>query len=134
MGALLLDTHTWAWSLTGSQRLSGKAVEAIREAETIYVSPISFFEIGQKVRLGKWPEMEPLVASLPDILSEQGGLIATLTPEICLFAATMDWRHRDPFDRLLAATSLTNSQPLISIDTVFDTYSTERKVITRIWL
>ena len=32
----------------------------------------------------------------------------------------MPWGHRDPFDRLLAATALDGSLPLVSADTVFD--------------
>ena len=31
-------------------------------ADSVLVSPITFFEIAQKVRLGKWPEMEPFVS------------------------------------------------------------------------
>ena len=42
------------------------------------VSPISFFEIAQKVRLGKWPEMAPFISRLPALLMEQGGGIAAL--------------------------------------------------------
>ncbi len=50
MRAVLLDTHAWAWSLA---------------ADTVMVSPISFFEIAQKVRLGQWPQMAPFVDELP---------------------------------------------------------------------
>ena len=53
MSAVLLDTHAWAWSLTGDERLSARATDAILGAERVMVSPISFFEIAQKVRLGK---------------------------------------------------------------------------------
>jgi len=101
--ALLLDTHTWAWSLAGSDRLSKSALAAIGGADSVLVSPISFFEIAQKVRLGKWPEMEPFVDRLSALLEQQGGTIADFNPEICVMAGMMGWPHRDPFDRLLAA-------------------------------
>ena len=91
------------------------------------VSPISFFEIGQKVRLGKWPQMEPFVDRLPALLETQGGRIAELEAIICLTAGTMAWAHRDPFDRLLAATALRRDVPIISADAVFD------GVIARVW-
>ncbi len=42
------------------------------KAETILVSAISFFEIAQKARLGKWPEMEPYVDRLPELLARVG--------------------------------------------------------------
>lgn len=133
MNSLLLDTHAWAWSLTGDERLSAKAVALIEKAETILVSPISLFEIGQKVRLGKWPEMEPFIGRLPELLQEQGGITAGLTPEICLAAAMMDWTHRDPFDRLLSATAMQNGIPIISADTVFDELAGNQFWIARFW-
>ena len=120
MTAVLLDTHAWAWSLSGDGRLSGPAADAIEAADTILVSPISFFEIARKVRLGKWPGMAPFVDRLPMLLTEQGGTVADLGPAICTHAGTMAWAHRDPFDRLLAATAKHYGLPLISADTVFD--------------
>ncbi|WP_074070918.1 type II toxin-antitoxin system VapC family toxin [Rhizobium gallicum] len=109
------------WTLTGDSRLSAKATALITDADSVFVSPISFFEIGQKVRIGKWPEMEPFVNHLPSLLVEQGGRVAALAPEICLKGATLAWGHRDPFDRLLAASALDFGTPLISADEVFDT-------------
>jgi PIN domain nuclease of toxin-antitoxin system len=117
---VLLDTHAWAWSLSTEPRLTPKALEAIAGAELVFVSPISFFEVAQKVRLGKWPEMEPFVGRLGAILEEQGGLAADFTPDICLRAGLMDWDHRDPFDRLIVATAQVMGLQLISADTVFD--------------
>lgn len=131
MAAVLLDTHAWVWSLLGDPRLSEDAHRAIREADAVQVSPISFFEIGQKVRIGKWPEMAPYAESLPQQLRAQGGLIAPLGPEICLRAGLMDWIHRDPFDRVLAATAEHSGIPLISMDAVFDT--TGIAALRRIW-
>jgi PIN domain nuclease of toxin-antitoxin system len=125
--AVLLDTHAWAWSLTRDRRLSRKAATAIEEAGSVLVSPISFFEISQKIRLGKWPEMEPFAASLPGLLEQQGGAVAGFDPAICVAAGLMAWAHRDPFDRLLAATATCSNLPIVSADSVFD------GVVTRIW-
>lgn len=128
---LLLDTHVWAWSLSGTLPASLRA--AIKRAAAIYVSPITFYEIGQKVRLGKWPEMEPLALSLPKLLEDQGGFAAPLTPAICLSAAMMDWAPRDPFDRIIAATSLAFRWPLASVDGVFDGCAQDDRKVMRVW-
>lgn len=120
MKSILLDTHAWAWSLIGDFRLSEAALAAIDRAEIVLVSPISFFEIAQKVKLGEWPEMEPFVNHLGELLTEQGGSVAPLEPAICLNAAMMDWDHRDSSDRLIAATALYYGLPLVSIDVLFD--------------
>lgn len=120
MKGVLLDTHAWAWSLTADPRLTAEAQAIMTAAPAVYVSPISFFEIGQKVRLGKWPEMAPWVEKLPDLLEEQGGQLATFTARIALGASMADWPHRDPFDRILAATARHLDVPLVSADLVFD--------------
>lgn len=72
MAAVLLDTHAWVWSFAAPTLLSPAARAAIETAEVVYVSPVSFFEIAQKVRLGKWPEMARRADRLPAILHEQG--------------------------------------------------------------
>ena len=127
LNSVLLDTHAWAWSLTGDDRLSEKASSVMTNASSIFVSPISFFEIGQKVRLGKWPEMADHVEHLKEILEKQGGLLAALEARICLRASTMAWNHSDPFDRILAASAAHYNLPILSADTVFD------GVVTRLW-
>ena len=127
MTKVLLDTHAWAWSLAGDARLSEPALAAIAAADTVLVSPISFFEIAQKVRLGKWPEMAPFVSRLPALLAEQGGSAAGLDPAIGIAAGMMAWSHRDPFDRLLAATAMHYNLPLVSADSAFD------GIVTRLW-
>lgn len=127
MTSVLLDTHDWAWSFAGDDGLSPRALAAIEEADTVFVSPITFFEIAQKVRLGKWPEMVTFIDQLPSLLQSQGGVIAVLGPQIRLEAGVMDWAHRDPFDRLLAATARQNSHLLVSADVVFD------GIVNRVW-
>ncbi|MEW6166957.1 MAG: type II toxin-antitoxin system VapC family toxin [Pseudomonadota bacterium] len=133
MKTVLLDTHAWAWSLTDDRRLSNAARALLLRAEGVFVSPISFFEVGQKVRLGKWPEMAPFVDRLPRLLEKQGGRTAVLGAEICLAGATMDWPHRDPFDRLLAATAMHEQLPLLSAEPIFDTLAGRSGWIARLW-
>lgn len=133
MKSLLLDTHAWAWSLSNDERLSPAVRKAMAAAEAIYVSPISIFEIGQKVRIGKWPEMQPFAAKLPALIGEQGALVASLVPDVALLAAVMDWPHRDPFDRFLAATALHLGIALVSADTVFDELAGAKGWSGRVW-
>lgn len=130
---VLLDTHAWAWSLTQSHHLSPIARQALSDANGVLVSTISLFEIGQKVRIGKWPEMTPHLCRLPDLLKEQGGRFLPLSAEASLLAATLDWAHRDPFDRFIAATAITERLPIISTDSIFDNLADHPRWIGRIW-
>lgn len=129
MRALLLDTRTWVHSMATPGALSDRARKEIAAAASIFVSPISFLEIGQVVRLGLWPEMAGHVATLDRVLADQGGQVAPFTPEIALHASLMDWDHRDPFDRVLAATSEIAGLPLVTDDPAF----AELPRLHRVW-
>lgn len=117
---LLLDTHTWAWSLDRDARLSEAARRAMAPGRGLVLSPVSLYEITQKANLGKWPEMEPHLGRLTDLLGRTRVRVAGLTPEVAIRAGLLDWPHRDPFDRIIAATAQVMGLPLVSKDPAFD--------------
>lgn len=84
------------------------------------MSAISLFEIAQKVRLGKWDAMAPYVDRLVDLADEQNVSLLPVSAAISTSAATFDWPHRDPFDRLICATAMIEGLTLISADRAFD--------------
>jgi PIN domain nuclease of toxin-antitoxin system len=128
----LLDTHIWAWSLLNNF-LPDRLSNALRSAETVSLSSISFYEIRQKVRIGKWPEMQPHAGRLLQIIDNQGAAMIAVTPEIGDLAGSLEWDHRDPFDRMIAATSIFHKLPLISADATFDALSARPDWPGRIW-
>jgi PIN domain nuclease of toxin-antitoxin system len=133
LSAVLLDTHAWAWLLSRDKRLSRGAVDVGDAADVVWLSPISFFEIGQKVRLGKWPQMAPFANGLAALLEAQGGKIAAVGSAIATRAANLDWTHRDPFDRLIAATAIELKVELVSADAAFDALAAETAWRRRVW-
>ena len=120
MTTVLLDTHAWVWSLFAAAELSGPARQAIEAAQTVLVAPCSFHEIAQKHRLGKWPEVSGIVGQMPQLLRAQGGMVAPYTATMAMLAGGMDWSHRDPFDRMIAATAIEMVCPVVSRDSAFD--------------
>lgn len=120
MTGVLLDTHVWAWSLISPTSLSPNASDAITSAQRVCVSTISLFEIAQKVRLGKWDAIAPYVDQLINLAEEQRVSLLPVSSRISIVAATLDWPHRDPFDRLICATALEEDLVLISADSAFD--------------
>ena len=130
---VLLDTHAWAWTLTADARLSKRASEAITAADAVFVSAISLYEIGQKVRLGKWPDMSPHLMNLLDIAEDQGVQLLPVSPISCLAGADFRWAHRDPFDRIIGATAFSERLTLISADSVFDELSNPDFWPGRLW-
>ncbi len=133
MSPVLLDTQVFAWGLDHDRRLTWNAAQQILAADAVWVSPISFYEIGQKVRLGKWPEMAAFVDRLQDLAEAEGANLVPLDAAIALRAAKLDWLHRDPFDRFIAATAMELKAPLVSSDAAFDGLSPHADWRGRIW-
>ena len=117
--------------LTNDPKLTDTALAAAEQADAVRLSPISFFEISQKVWLGKWPDMERFLDRLPDLAAGQGILTAPFGPEVAVLAGRLDWSHRDPFDRIIAATAMLSGATLLSADTMFDTL--EHGGLRRVW-
>ena len=130
MSAVLLDTHAWIWSLMDSTRLTKSARAAIVQSDSVHVSPVSLFEITQKVRLGKWLEIEPHIDTL---VADEQALSAPFNRAIAARAGMLGWSHRDPFDRLIAATAVELKCPLISKDGEFDSLARLDGWKGRIW-
>ncbi len=124
--ALLLDTGPFAMVLMDSPRLTAEARQAIASANGIQVSSISFYEIGQKTRLGKWDEIAHLVPKLEARAEASGIEVLPLTGTLALKASLLDWSHRDPFDRMIAAVALQERMAVVSSDAAFDAVGVER--------
>jgi len=126
---LLLDTCALLWFLTNDLRLSATAKAAIEDpANERWLSPISLLEIALKVRLGKLRLHAPFGALLPaQLLANDIHLLPLETSHIELLT-TLPLHHRDPFDRLLAATAFTEGMTLVSPDVTFNAYG-----VTRLW-
>lgn len=116
---LLLDTHVYLWVVVADPRLSAAARAAIDNAEQVFVSAASIWEIGIKSRLSKI-DADPgeLVAAIA-----QSGF-AELPVRALHAAATtrLPLHHRDPFDRLLLAQAVTEPLRLLTADTLLARY------------
>lgn len=117
---LLLDTHVWVWSLLEPDLIPAPLRAQIASASAVLVPPCALYEIAQKHRLGQWPEVGALIARLPALLRAQGAQAAPFTPEMAQRAGALDWPHRDQFDRMIAATAIELSCPIVSKDPAFD--------------
>ena len=123
---MLLDTHAFVWWVVNDPRLSPRAQAAIRNSsEVCYVSAVSAFEIANKVRIGKFPAAAEIEKSTHHLLTVHNFKSLPVTIEHGLRAGRLDGVHRDPFDRLLAAQSLTENMPLVTRDAEFRMFGVE---------
>lgn len=116
---LLLDTHVYLWVVIADPRLSAKAREKIENAEQVFVSAASIWEIGIKAQLGK-VEADPdqLVAAI----GQSGFAELSVRAVHGAAAARLPLHHRDPFDRLLVAQALTEPLFLLTADAALASY------------
>jgi len=126
---LLLDTHALLWWLDGDRRMSKRARTLVgRDANDVFVSAASAWEISTKSRLGRLPGAADVAADIPGAVANQGFLPLAITLQHAQRAGQLTTPHRDPFDRMLAAQALIEGLPIVSNDEALDVFE-----LTRLW-
>ena len=116
----LLDTHVMLWALTEPTRLGHRAREVIESpASRLVVSAASAWEIATKHRLGKLPQADALLGAYSKHLDRLGANRLPVAEDHALLAGRLEWNHRDPFDRMLAAQAMIESLVLVTGDPTF---------------
>jgi PIN domain nuclease of toxin-antitoxin system len=124
---LLLDTHTFLWFIAGSKSLSQTARDLIEDvANEKFVSVASVWEIAIKHSIGKLPLAAPFSVLITQQLALNGFDLLPITVSQLSLLVTLPFHHRDPFDRLIIAQSLTDNLFLVSADAKFDAYGVQR--------
>lgn len=126
---LLLDNHVILWFLANDPKLSAAAWLAILDpGNSRWVSPISLVEIAIKNGIGKLPLPDPFGVMFPASLLAADIHLLPLEADHIEPLTTLPRHHKDPFDRLIAATALVEGLRLVSVDPAFDAYG-----LTRLW-
>lgn len=121
---LLLDSNAVYWALREAPDLSARARDLILSDDTeIFVSPISLYELMFKAARGR---LDRSVLLLPEGVKAAGFVIDPVHEDVLIAAAVRDWRHGDPFDRILLAQAEAGDMGLVSIDEAFDQVSDRR--------
>lgn len=120
---MVIDSHVLYWWLDGFPKLSKRALEvlehAAEEGATLKIAAVTLWEFADKERHGKFISRQP-VAMWPQLLRDIPWLkIVDTNAETWLAAAALDWDHRDPADRIIAATALLHGVPVLTKDRVF---------------
>jgi len=126
---LLLDTHLAFWWQTGDRRLGIEARQLIETNEqTTFVSRVSLWELVIKEKTGKLNiELPKFVRQVEEMgfawLPIENAHLLQLA-ELPTFAD-----HKDPFDRLLVAQSLSEPLILLTRDARLTRFGTTIRVV-----
>lgn len=85
----------------------------------ICVSPLSIYELASKINRGKLPASDVFISLIERRLIEYHFHVIPVDISHTLRAANLDWGHRDPFDRMIAAQALEEHCVLVTKDDAF---------------
>lgn len=112
--SLLLDTHVFLWWVGEPARLPENVRSEIADPATlVYVSAASAWEISIKRALGR---LDLRDEEFRYGIQESGFEELAIRFEHGLVAGDLPPHHRDPFDRMLIAQTMTESLRLVSHD------------------
>lgn len=119
---LLLDTHTLFWVVRQADRIPAAASELLTDpGNELLVSAVTPWELGIKHRSGRFAEAGPFLLALDRYLETLGATELPISIKHSLVAGQLEWAHRDPFDRMLAAQAITENAVLVTADAAFTT-------------
>ena len=119
---LLLDTHAFLWALLDEPRLGAQSRDLITtQASSVLISHVSIWEIASKHALAR-SDMPLSAAQASQWAQECGFELLPLNLPHLLTLEQLPLHHRDPFDRLLVAQSISESLLLLSADSAFQFY------------
>lgn len=128
MNQYLLDTHTLIWFLEGDPQLSSKAKNIILDIDNqLFVSTASLWEMAIKISIKKLKLAQPLAQVIQRLATESIEILPIDTSSI-LILEELPFHHKDPFDRMLIAQTLSQNLCIISVEDIFDDYG-----VRRIW-
>lgn len=120
----LLDTHTFLWTISGSEKIPEHTRGVICDAENdVYVSSVSLWEISIKTRLRKLDLGAIGVDDLIGLSEEMSFQLIGLSPEEAVtYGRLEEDSHFDPFDRMLIWQALHRKMTVISKDAAFSKF------------
>jgi PIN domain nuclease of toxin-antitoxin system len=117
---LLLDTHVFLWAVADSPSLMSEARRAIADADEVYVSAASIWEVAIKAGLGR---IQVDMGQLVGAIGASGLVELPVTVAHAAFVSELPHHHRDPFARMLVAQAMTEPLVLLTGDATLRQYS-----------
>ena len=122
---LILDTHALIWFINGDQQLPGKSIQLIQNLENkCFISIASIWEIAIKLSLGKL-ELYGGFDEISKIITRYEFELLPVTFNHIQTLLTLDYHHRDPFDRIIISQGISEKLVIVTKDVNFVRYNAE---------
>jgi PIN domain nuclease of toxin-antitoxin system len=127
---IVLDTHVWFyWINDSTEELSDDALTSINSKTTLGISIISCWEIAMLVAKNRLRLSNDVLKWVEQALEYPAIKLLEITPEIAVLSTRLPGQfHGDPADRLIAATCMIHSAPLVTKDKKVHTWGHIRTI------
>lgn len=119
---ILLDTCTLLWLARGQGLPEPVSARIADEGNAVFVSAISAWEIGVKLRKGRLGLPMPLQAWWGTVLQHHALTEVPVEADVAIRATELPPLHADPADRLLVATARHLRATLLTPDPLIRAY------------
>jgi PIN domain nuclease of toxin-antitoxin system len=119
---LLLDTHIFLWYIGGDRRVHGRFRTAIENADAVYLSVASVWEVTIKYHAGKLSLPEAPHPWLTRQREQHGIESLPIDENAVAHLPKLEPHHRDPFDRILVCHAIEHGLTIATVDPVLSRY------------
>ena len=114
---VVVDTHVLIHDALEPKKISRRARAALDgEHGPVAISDISLWEIAMLIAKGRIDPAADGARFLEKILQARAIEVLPITPRIAVLSQSDDFPHRDPADRIIAATAVAHRARLVSSD------------------
>jgi PIN domain nuclease of toxin-antitoxin system len=122
----LIDTQILIWYQEDNRRLSSEIYDILNNPKNIiWIGQVSIYEIAIKKAIGKFETFTISIEDLVEQIKTDGfQILAIKNSHLARYGdIPLLEIHKDPFDRLILATALSENIPVISSDEKFKNYT-----------
>jgi PIN domain nuclease of toxin-antitoxin system len=116
---LLLDTNVCIWMMDGDlpRAVEDALTETFNTGQSTYVSPITALEVATLARKGRFKSKLAPQRWFENVMKLPGMMLAALPPEVLIESQQLPgYAHKDPADRIIAATAREYGYTVITSD------------------
>lgn len=120
---ILVDTHVFVWYVQNNERLPKSIVSLINDGRNdILLSVVSVWEMAIKQSTGKLNLGSPYASFIEEQMKLNKMELLPIKLAHTEIVTTLQFYHRDPFDRLLMAQAIAEDIVIVSTDSIFSLY------------